>query len=656
MKLLILTSLIVFLSGNASAQQYLDSLQKQLGNAKEDTTKVLTLGSIADYYAFVQFDSSSFYARQTVDLSEKLNYPYGRYLAYLSLFHASNCKGDYPKALEADQNMLRIADQLKNDKPWVLPVYFYQVGLLNREMGDSANAIILLHQAISLQEKVGEPMEEMFFAFSQLGILYASLNKLDSALFYAQKGYDLGLQSNRNKKYFSLSIAALGIIHQKMGNYKLAEEYFKSGVLQSDAFNNTYFKARNYNLLARLFIKTGYQDSSLYYARISLKLCLEHNFADFTLDASSILAQVYGSQHDPDSTLKYMKIMLVAKDSVYSQAKGQQYQQYIFNEEKQQEEINAAKERYQNRVRIYVLLTILGVFFLLAFTLYRNNRQKQKAKTKIEKAYSELKSTQAQLIQSEKMASLGELTAGIAHEIQNPLNFVNNFSEVSNELMDEMDDELNKGDIDGAKAIANDIKQNLEKINHHGKRADAIVKGMLQHSQSGTGIKEPTNINKLADEYLRLNYHGLRARDKTFNATMKTDFDETIGMVNIIPQNIGRVLLNLYNNAFYAVNERQKISKENLPTGEAGYEPTVSVSTKRIQDKFVLTVKDNGNGISQNIVDKIFQPFFTTKPTGQGTGLGLSLSYDIIKAHDGDIKVETKVGEGTTFIIQLPVV
>ena len=264
MKLLFLASLIVLFSGNASAQQYLDSLQKQLGNAKEDTTKVLALGSIADYYGFIQFDSSIFYARQTLNLSEKLNYPYGRYLGYLSLFHASNCKGDFPKALEADQNILRVADQLKNDKPWVLPVYFYHMGLLNREMADSANAIILLHQAISLNEKLGEPMAEMFFAFSQLGNIYANSNRLDSALFYAQKGYDLGLQSNRNKKYFSLAIAALGSIHQKMGNYKLAEEYFKSGVLQSDAFNNIYFKARNYNLLARLFIKTGYRDSSLY--------------------------------------------------------------------------------------------------------------------------------------------------------------------------------------------------------------------------------------------------------------------------------------------------------------------------------------------------------------------------------------------------------
>ncbi len=259
-----------------------------------------------------------------------------------------------------------------------------------------------------------------------------------------------------------------------------------------------------------------------------------------------------------------------------------------------------------------------------------------------------LKSTQSQLVQSEKMASLGELTAGIAHEIQNPLNFVNNFSEVSTELLDEMKTELNKGDADEAKAIADDLKQNLEKILHHGKRADAIVKGMLQHSRTSSGQKELTDINALADEYLRLAYHGLRAKDKSFNATMKTDFDESIGNVNIIPQDIGRVILNLITNAFYAVSEKQK---QNI----VGYEPTVTVTTKKVANKVEVKVKDNGNGIPQKVLDKIFQPFFTTKPTGQGTGLGLSLSYDIVKAHGGELKVETKDGEGAEFIIQLPV-
>jgi len=277
--------------------------------------------------------------------------------------------------------------------------------------------------------------------------------------------------------------------------------------------------------------------------------------------------------------------------------------------------------------------------------------QKRKAieetNSALQKSLEELKAAQAQLIQSEKMASLGELTAGIAHEIQNPLNFVNNFSDVSTELVDEMNEEINKGNLEDAKQIAQDLKQNLEKINHHGKRAGDIVKGMLQHSRSSSGQKELTDINALADEYLRLAYHGLRAKDKTFNAAMKTDFDETIGLIKIIPQDIGRVVLNLITNAFYAVTERKKLQPE-------GYEPVVAVGTKKETGKVEIRVSDNGTGIPQRVMDKIFQPFFTTKPTGQGTGLGLSLSYDIVKAHGGEIRVETKEGEGTEFIIQLP--
>jgi signal transduction histidine kinase len=269
----------------------------------------------------------------------------------------------------------------------------------------------------------------------------------------------------------------------------------------------------------------------------------------------------------------------------------------------------------------------------------------------LEKSLIELKATQAQLIHSEKMASLGELTAGIAHEIQNPLNFVNNFSEVSNELLSEMVDEVNKGNTDEVKALAIDVQQNLEKILHHGKRADAIVKGMLQHSGSGTGKKEPTDINALADEYLRLAFHGLRAKDNSFTATIKTDFDPAIGNINLVQQDIGRVILNLISNAFYAVNERLRQTQP-----DNAYEPTVEVGTKKNGNKIEVVVKDNGNGIPGKVLDKIFQPFFTTKPTGQGTGLGLSLSYDIVKAHGGELSVETKENEGTVFTIYLPVI
>ena len=314
----------------------------------------------------------------------------------------------------------------------------------------------------------------------------------------------------------------------------------------------------------------------------------------------------------------------------------------------------------------YILYTILAVSAVFWFIQYRSRHLKKenirleekvnKRTNELSVSLKELKETQQQLIQSEKMASLGELTAGIAHEIQNPLNFVNNFSEVSNELMVEMKEELAVGNMQLANEIADDIKQNLEKINHHGKRAADIVKGMLQHSRTSSGVKEPTDINALADEYLRLAYHGLRAKDKSFNAEYKTGFDPNLPKINVVPQDIGRVLLNLINNAFYVVNEKKHSNND-------GYEPVVSIGTKKLDNKVAIMVKDNGDGIPKSVLDKIFQPFFTTKPAGQGTGLGLSLSYDIVKAHGGEIKVETMHagagldGEnvGTLFTVILPV-
>ncbi|CAM4089661.1 sensor histidine kinase [Gillisia hiemivivida] len=280
--------------------------------------------------------------------------------------------------------------------------------------------------------------------------------------------------------------------------------------------------------------------------------------------------------------------------------------------------------------------------------LEQKRRAIEEKNQELSKSLKELKTAKAQLIHSEKMASLGELTAGIAHEIKNPLNFVNNFSEVSKELLEELKEEIVNKNYEEVKEIANDVIENLEKILHHGKRADSIVKGMLQQSRSSSGVKELTDINVLVDEYLRLAFHGLRAKDKAFNSTLESDFDDSIGKIEIVPQDIGRVILNLITNAFYAVNEKKLKSTD-------AYQPTVSVSTLKKDGGIEIKVSDNGNGISKKVRDKMFQPFFTTKPTGKGTGLGLSLSYDIIKNHGGELKVKTVGGKGTTFTIHIPV-
>jgi signal transduction histidine kinase len=439
----------------------------------------------------------------------------------------------------------------------------------------------------------------------------------------------------------------LGGAYSRMNKKKEAEKYFQralSIVTKSD-YTYTRIKQGVFFTVSEHFRRNQQMDSCLYYAKMSIAAVENTHYSYLMTKPAKMLSEIYDGKN-ADSTVKYLKIYLKTNEVINSTRVTQQLQVMAFEEEQRKLELEQARKEAQARLKIYFLIAGLLLVSLFGLLMFRNNKQKQKINAKLENTLTNLQATQKQLVQSEKMASLGELTAGIAHEIQNPLNFVNNFADLNMELIDELQQELKTGNTEEAIAISNDIKDNEQKINHHGKRADAIVKGMLQHSNSGSGKKEPTDINALADEYLRLSYHGLRAKDNSFNATTKTDLDESIGNINIIPQDIGRVLLNLINNAFYVVNEKSKQHIE-------GYEPTVSLSTRMLRDKVEIKVADNGNGISQKILDKIFQPFFTTKPTGQGTGLGLSLSYDIVKAHGGELKVETKEGEGTTFTIEL---
>ncbi len=489
-------------------------------------------------------------------------------------------------------------------------------------------------------------------AYMNLGLVYLSINKLDSVLYYEKLSEQIAYRSGF-VKFLGIVKFTIGDVYKAKGDDATALAYYYEGVKWGKEQHNLNAWNRSYMRLYRHYFAAGNSDSALYYALNNLRLVQDMGQISGTETnlgvAYEYLSKGYQLNHQFDSAFKYQGLALTTKDSLTKIRirSLSDLQNLSFGEQLRLQNLEKERTMYQNKVRTYALLSGIVVFVLVAVILYRNNRQKHKTNKVLESTLSNLRSTQSQLVQSEKMASLGELTAGIAHEIQNPLNFVNNFSEVNTELLTEMKDELNKGNIDDAKAIADDVIDNEQKINHHGKRADAIVKGMLQHSRSSNGVKEPTDINALTDEYLRLAYHGLRAKDKSFNVAMQTDFDPTVGSVNIIPQDIGRVILNLITNAFYVVDQKKK------EIGE-GYEPIVSISTKKNDDKVEISVKDNGNGIPQKILDKIFQPFFTTKPTGQGTGLGLSLSYDIVKAHGGELKVETKEGEGSIFSIILP--
>lgn len=516
--------------------------------------------------------------------------------------------------------------------------------------GDSSKALYYDRRTVKMSVSLGDK-KDITVAYNNIAADLAEYGHFDSAFYYASNAIAIAY-AIRDSLLIAKTLSTMGEGYIVRSQYDSALRYVRKSMSIARVHSRLDY-VYGLNDLAHMFLYRHQPDSAIYYATQAATLSGRIGLMQQSIRAYQYLAVAYKETGPLDSAYKYLALTVSTKDSVYGVDKIKQLHLLDIREQNRQREIEQHRLDLKNDVKVYGLLSGLAVFTIIGSILYRNSRKERKAKLllqqkndTIEQTLNELKSTQYQLIQSEKMASLGELTAGIAHEIQNPLNFVNNFSEINAELIDELEAKANTGNLTEVKAIAKDIKDNEKKITHHGKRADAIVKGMLQHSRAGSGQKELTDINALADEYLRLAYHGLRAKDKSFTVTLKTEYDETAGAINIMPQDIGRVMLNLITNAFYAVGEK---SKESVP----GYEPIVTVSTKRNGNHMVISVRDNGNGIPQKIVAKIFQPFFTTKPTGQGTGLGLSLAYDIVKAHGGELKVETTEDIGSEFVIHL---
>jgi two-component system NtrC family sensor kinase len=650
-------------------ENYADSLLIRIQQAVDDTTKVKLLNALGDYYTFNRQDSSVLYFGQSIELSERINYPIGSYSGYAKMAFVLNTASNYNKSLEMALRSLRIAENFKSNREESMARSYNAMGLVNRRLQNDTIARNQCLTSIYLYKLAGITMDMPKMNFSplfNLALIYLKWKNWDSAYYYAKNSYDISLRyPARAQAQISVTASTLANVYAKTGRRQLAREYFTHAIEIDKKYNVPLLRVRLYNNIAAFFKDQGELDSCIYYAEAAFSLCRNHEFGEQSTDASSLVAQAYELLNKPDSALKYTKIFMASRDTIFNQAKLIQIQLLTFDEGQRQKdiqhEINSTRERLVNRVRYYTLALLAGFFLFLTLFLYKNNRRKKTAnqtleaqkreidqqRAKAETALIELRSTQAQLIQSEKMASLGELTAGIAHEIQNPLNFVNNFSEINKELLEEMNKEVKSGQIENLRVTVENILANEIKINAHGKRADAIIKGMLEHSRRSSGRKESIDINILADEYLRLSYHGMRTKANAFKVTMETNFDPAVGSISIIPQDIGRVFLNLFNNAFYSVSEKKKQQPFD-------YEPTVWVTTKKEIDSVLVIVRDNGMGISEKIREKIFQPFFTTKPTGQGTGLGLSLSYDVIKAHGGSISLHSLENEFTEFIVKIP--
>jgi len=684
----VLTTAILFFA--RGQQSLIDSLQKQINITKSDTAKLVLTRMISRVHSEGNSDSAYYYGKKVLELARKLKLRLVEASALREMGYALMNMGNYPRSLQIILSALAIVQDPESENSALTGVYpgddalsnhaatphaqrlaelgFIQqiLGVLYGNTGNYEKAMFHHREAIKWATESGNiPLQSIINMTTAR--TYLNLKKADSALLTEQKAYNQAMQSGY-RRYLGSVLLNMGRIYADQGNNQLAAEYYKKAIIASA--NQNYYPrgvVASDLLLAQHYYKNGQRDSSLNYIRHALSVAEEMNTPGLLHRCYEAMAKHYKAINNNDSTVKYQALLIETNEKLFNSKQAQEFQNIEFDEQQRQAQIEAAKTAYRQKMGTYALLAGLAIFSLIALILWRNSRQRELAniqlsrqKKDLESALESLRTTQNQLIQAEKMASLGELTAGIAHEIQNPLNFVNNFAEVNQELLEELRNEKAKPKTERNEQLEDDllnsIEQNLEKINHHGKRADGIVKGMLQHSRASSPQKEPIDINALVDEYLRLAYHGLRAKDKSFNTKFETDLDPSLQTIIAVPQEIGRVVLNLINNAFYSVSEKSRMQRDASVPQSQVYDPKISVSTKKLNDIAEIRVRDNGMGIPEEIADKIFQPFFTTKPAGQGTGLGLSLAYDIItKGHGGELKVDTKEGEGTEFTIQLPI-
>jgi signal transduction histidine kinase len=647
---LVLCFVLFFRTAVQAQSDEVDSLKKALAVEKDDKRRVSILESLSYAYLSAHPDTALKYAMAGLQLAQRIKYARGEMICTNAIGNVYFNIGEYPKALELYLQYLEMKEKAKDGSS--IAIAYFNLANVYTETNDYRHALMYLMKAKKEDEKAKDTAAILYDWYS-LGSIYLRMKIPDSALYNLKQSHRMALRVN-DKNMLGAILNTFGELYLFKKDTLQARNYYKRSIPYVMAVGDDDVLTANFFGIAKTFNKAGLIDSAIYYARRGIVAARKGPFPKHMLEISSFLSDVFSRQKQYDSAFHYQQISTAMKDSLFNIEQMKKVQNMNFEEQQRQKAIEAAKLQYRNQLQLFAVAFICVIFLGIAIFLWRVNKREQAAKLllqeeklKVESALVKLKETQAQLIHAEKMASLGELTAGIAHEIQNPLNFVNNFSEVNRELLAELKHAFETGDLVDVQDIVDDVLENEEKINQHGKRADAIVKGMLQHSRKSTGLREQTDINALVNEQLQLAYQGLRAKDKAFFANVKKKLDPSLPEIKIVPQDMSRVLLNLYNNALFAVYDKKaKAGKD--------FEPMVEVRTAVHEGFLEIQVIDNGNGIPKQYLDKVFQPFFTTKPTGQGTGLGLSLSYDIVKMHGGAINIDTLEGQGTTFTVRLP--
>ena len=630
--------------GPPPAEEGLDSLRHLLRLPQTDYDRVLLLCQVSDQLWTQNTDSAAVYARQALVLARRIGYHHGEGEA-LNRLGAALRESNLAQALEVFQQSLRIA-QTTHDRA-LEAQNLRSIGIIYVYLRDKRQGLRYYFEALKLGEALHDE-RRLVIELSNIGLAYDVFNQLDSSRLFQERAFDLARRLHTPTNYI---LYGLGNVARKQGRAAAARAFYQASIAESKKVQHLRSLNFAYVGLATLYQQQGRLDSSVYYARLGCRAARANGFLRGVLNASALLAEDFKARRQADSALKYQSLMLMMKDTLFGQEKVMRLQSLNYREQQRAQETAASQAALRSRYRTYAL--VAGVVGLLALLLLlaRHARAEQRARVALEQSLAELKTAQDQLVQREKMAFLGELTAGIAHELQNPLNFVKNFAEVSTDLVDEISGEArDPARTSGLeREILTGLKQNLQQISQHGQRATSIIKDMLEHTRAGTGPRVPTDLNALADESLRLAYQGQRIKDKELNVKLTADFAPALPPVPVAPPDLSRVIINLVTNALYAVQQRQRQHPA------ADYQPEVAVSTHAVAGSVEIRVRDNGTGMSPAVQANIFQPFFTTKPVGEGTGLGLSLSHDIVTTgHGGTLAVESREGQGTEFIITLP--